>query len=703
MADQKYNILLTASDETRAAFDSVKNNIEGMGAPLASIRAAVDAVGASMVAVTIIGFVKSISDAAEEANQANLKLQAIYKATGGVVGFTTDALNKMADAMAKVTHFDDEAIREGMAEIIKFGSITGSVFRDSLKVIADYAAFAKMDFPEAASHIAKALADPETAAKLLKQAGVVLTESQKDLIKAFKDVGDEAGAQRVILERLQNTYGGMEKTLNSGLTGATKAFSKEWHELLEELGKSGGGGSTAHLMLNSLADGLKGVREAIAAADEQYKNSLMFNRGKGVPLHLSRLPGMEDTGPLAGKTLADVQAVNAAVAKAQDAATEAANKKAAALREEAEKAAQASLDKLLAITKRFDEETVVSHDDAFTKWITKWKEYEDQLIALGAAGTKARMMHEAAYTVNINAETKKRNADYDTEAAREAAKEAVKAAQRVDALVKAKDYYAKIQAMADDIGASAAKKEKLRYDLELLNLEKEHKEKAAKVAADHAMALDEEERYQVALGNIKAIHQANQLQADETVLTMAYAFKAGKMDEEISATAAYLTKLSSYSASHNQAMFNVNKVASIATAVMNTYKGVSGVLGEFPGPIGWAMAAAQAAMGMAQVAAIQSTQFGGGSASTGGAGVPSMATSPGIPVANYSAVPAAPALARVQTPIPAPQQINITIVGARGNPDAPVMSYNTFVNDIVPLIKEAKSNGYLVDLNVTMG
>ncbi|HJZ13411.1 MAG TPA: hypothetical protein VJ521_14740, partial [Acidobacteriota bacterium] len=43
--------------------------------------------------------------------------------------------------------------------------------------------------------------------------------------------------------------------------------------------------------------------------------------------------------------------------------------------------------------------------------------------------------------------------------------------------------------------------------------------------------------------------------------------------------------------SHSRAAFSINKIASISKAVMDTYKGISGVLGEFPGPVGWAMAA----------------------------------------------------------------------------------------------------------------
>lgn len=654
MADKKYNIVLSASDETKAAFESAKHNLEEMDAPLASIRQGMAAISETVAVSAIVEFGKSIVDAAEEGMQAQLKLQAIYKATGGVVGYTAEALNQMADALANTTHFDDEAVKNGMAEIIKFGSITGSVFKDSLKVIADYAAFSKQDFPAAAAAVAKALADPETAAKLLKQAGVVLTETQKELIKSFKDVGDEAGAQRVILDQLQNTYGGMEETLNSGLTGATKSFSKEWHDLLKELGNSSGSVGAAKLVTDSLANTIKSIRESIAQADSEYKSSALFAGGKGAALDFGAAPGAGDKGPLAGKTIADVQAANAGIAGAQKAADEA-----AAI------AAKASLEKLLAQSRKFDEETLTSHDDAFTKWLNQWKKYEDQLTAQGAAGTNARIAHEAAYTSYVTAENVKRLAD--------AAKEyAAKAALLAGALAKENDYFKRLQAMADDATGTATGREKKRYDLQLLDLEKHHKDTVKAIGSNHELLLAEEEAYQVALGNIKKIHQENQMGADQTVAAMAHAFSEGNKQEEISSTASYFEKLSSYGASHSKTMFELNKVASIATAVMNTYKGVSGVLAEFPGPVGWAMAAAQAAMGMAQVAAISSTQFGAGAANAGGAGVPSMATSSGVPVAPQASQSAAPAR---NTPI-----INVNLGDALMVPASAVRAFIDLIN-----------------------
>lgn len=358
MADTKTKIILSASDETRAAFESAKRNIGSMEAPLLSLRNGFNAIATSAVVSTVIAFGKAAIDAAEEAEQAQLKLQAVYKATGGAVGFTTNELNNMADAMADMTHFDDESIRNGMSEIIKFGNVTGAVFKDSLKVIADYAAFSGQEFPAAASAVAQALAGPESAAKLLKTAGVILTEQQKDLIKSLKDAGDEAGAQRVILTELEGTYSGMEAALNSGLTGATKALNKEWGNLLETFGKTSGGTAIAERMVGGLASAIHRVRESIDDASTHYQNSVLFNKGKGAAIQLSA-PGAGDTGPLAGKTIADVQAVNAAIAATQKAADDAAAAKFVE-----------RMKKLGAETKKLNEE-----DDKY--WIEKAKKEYD--------------------------------------------------------------------------------------------------------------------------------------------------------------------------------------------------------------------------------------------------------------------------------------------------------------------------------------
>jgi hypothetical protein len=59
-------------------------------------------------------------------------------------------------------------------------------------------------------------------------------------------------------------------------------------------------------------------------------------------------------------------------------------------------------------------------------------------------------------------------------------------------------------------------------------------------------------------------------------------------------------------------LFEDNKGVAIAQAIINTAQGVTAALAQYPPPLSFAMAAAQAALGAAQIATIKSTKPGGG-------------------------------------------------------------------------------------------
>ena len=64
-------------------------------------------------------------------------------------------------------------------------------------------------------------------------------------------------------------------------------------------------------------------------------------------------------------------------------------------------------------------------------------------------------------------------------------------------------------------------------------------------------------------------------------------------------------------ATFNKEMFEINKKVQIATALVNTYAGVTNALKTYPPPFSFIMAGAQLAFGMAQVNAIKNQQFPG--------------------------------------------------------------------------------------------
>lgn len=325
--------------------------------------------------------------------------------------------------------------------------------------------------------------------------------------------------------------------------------------------------------------------------------------------------------------------------------------------------------KILAEAKRMDEEMLASHEDAANRWVAKWQKSEDALIALGEKGVKAREQHELAFTKFIDAEVAKRAAAAKKE-------EAAKAKHLATLRASENAYFAQVAAAAAKDDNSATERENKRYQDDVVRWEK-HKEEA--MLRDD-WSLQQETKFQEAMTNLIITHKRN-----ESEIGKSYALQDIKTLGEKS-----------------QVMFEIAKQASVAEIIM-----AGGPRAEASAK--WAAtwggpgaAAAAAALSWAatavNVAKIEGTEFGGGaptvSAGGGSVGMSSPSMTPSVPVS----VQPPPTVGTAQTV----QSFNITIQGAKDNPDKPLLSYNSLVTDFIPLLKQAKENGHLADVNVVM-
>jgi len=83
-----------------------------------------------------------------------------------------------------------------------------------------------------------------------------------------------------------------------------------------------------------------------------------------------------------------------------------------------------------------------------------------------------------------------------------------------------------------------------------------------------------------------------------------------------------IAQLTAGVASSNKTLFEINKIAGISNAVIDTYRGVTRTMAEYPYPLNIGMAALSLGAGLAQVNAIRSQSFGsgGGAPSIAGGG-----------------------------------------------------------------------------------
>lgn len=183
-----------------------------------------------------------------EAEQVQAQLNATLKSTKGAAGLAIGELNKMADALQRVTTFDDESIGKVQALLLTFTKIGRDTFPQATEAVLNLSTAMGTDLNSAALQVGKALQDPVKGITALARAGVQFSEEQKTLIKRLVETGQSAEAQRIILAELETQMGGSARAAADTLGGSIAQLKNAFNNLLE--GDASGGG-------------LKGTRTAI--------------------------------------------------------------------------------------------------------------------------------------------------------------------------------------------------------------------------------------------------------------------------------------------------------------------------------------------------------------------------------------------------------------------------------------------------------
>jgi hypothetical protein len=137
-----------------------------------------------------------------------------------------------------------------------------------------------------------------------------------------------------------------------------------------------------------------------------------------------------------------------------------------------------------------------------------------------------------------------------------------------------------------------------------------------------------EEEFQIAKQILEEKHAAKIAEIRKKGMTDLEKFTNASYSKQVGLISGYLADITAGVARENKAMFEINKAAGIANAVVAAYEGISKTLGAYPFPINIALAAAHAVAAFAQVRAISSQSFNGG-----GGAAPSLAGgTPATPV-----------------------------------------------------------------------
>ena len=224
-------------------FNVLNSAIRGGGFAIAGTVAA--------MASGILAFRQSIN-VAEQHERRWLKLNAILKSTGGVVGLTGRQIREFSRELALNTLASVEGVENAAAKLLTFRSIAGETFKETLRLAQDLAATGFGDLQTQVVTLGKALEDPITGLTSLRRVGVVFSATQTEMIRNLAETNRLAEAQALILEGVRKQVGGAGAGEGRGLSGQYDELSQRAEEFWLALDKVTGSSQKTTIVVAGL-------------------------------------------------------------------------------------------------------------------------------------------------------------------------------------------------------------------------------------------------------------------------------------------------------------------------------------------------------------------------------------------------------------------------------------------------------------------
>ena len=181
--------------------------------------------------------VRACVEAYSAQEQAERRLQTVLTATQNAVGMSAAELYNLAQSLSEVTAYSDQEIMAVEQMLIATRKIGRDVMPEATKAVLDMAAAIGDDAAGAAKDLAQALSDPAGEIESLKEKGIQLTEAQAENIKKVQEQNGLYEAQKLLLQEVAETYGGMAEAIAATDTGKLQKIADVWNDIKEGLGE----------------------------------------------------------------------------------------------------------------------------------------------------------------------------------------------------------------------------------------------------------------------------------------------------------------------------------------------------------------------------------------------------------------------------------------------------------------------------------
>ena len=162
------------------------------------------------------------------------QLDAAHASTANAVGMTRTELIGLAEDLARTSTFSRAAIVDAETRLLSYSGIVGGNFPRAMQSVIDQSARLGISVEQSAETIGRALESPAKAAAALSDQGfgAAFTEEVRAQIDALVEAGREAEAQVMILEILEESYGGAAQAARDTFGGALVALKNQLMDLM---------------------------------------------------------------------------------------------------------------------------------------------------------------------------------------------------------------------------------------------------------------------------------------------------------------------------------------------------------------------------------------------------------------------------------------------------------------------------------------
>ena len=217
--------------QANAAFDNLQGSVRSLGANFALAGAAIAGIG------VVIG--KNV-EALARIETINAQTAQTISTMGNAANISATEVEALAGRLESLTAIEAESIQEGANLLLTFGNIRNElgegndIFTQTTAIMVDMGVALRKGPVDTATMLGKALNDPIQGLTALRRVGVSFTEQQVEQVRVLQESGDLMGAQKLILEELQNQYGGSGAAYAETFTGQLELMGHELGAVAEE-------------------------------------------------------------------------------------------------------------------------------------------------------------------------------------------------------------------------------------------------------------------------------------------------------------------------------------------------------------------------------------------------------------------------------------------------------------------------------------